>query len=87
MTRDQQRFTDYLSHTPEAIERIHIDMENGDEAAFLQIGMAQDAIILNLEIIGEAHHSIESHFPGFSSTHLELPLAFAYHISPWLLQG
>jgi uncharacterized protein with HEPN domain len=87
MTRDRQHLIDYLSHIQEAIERIHRYVENVDEATFLQNEMAQDAIIRNLEIISEASHNIESHFPDFSSPHPELPLAFAYQMRNALAHG
>ena len=50
------------------------------EKAFLGDEMAQDAVIRNFEIIGEASHNIETHFPEFAATHPELPLAFAYQM-------
>ena len=58
MTRDQQRLADYLTHIQVAIERIHRYVDELDEAAFLQSEMAQDAVIRNFEIIGEASHNI-----------------------------
>lgn len=58
MKRDQQRLPDYLGHTLEAIERIGRYADEIDENSFLQDDMAQDAVIHNLEIIGEASHNI-----------------------------
>ena len=78
MTRDQQRLADYLSHILEAIERILRYVDGIDVAAFLRNDMAQDAVIRNFEIIGEASHNIEMHYPEFAADHPELPLAFAY---------
>lgn len=66
MTRDQQRLTDYLGHIREAIERIDRYVEDIDEVVFLQNEMAQDAVIRNFEIIGEASHNIEQHHPEFA---------------------
>ncbi len=54
-----QRLTDYLGHIREAIERIGRYVEDIDEVMFLQNEMAQDALIRNFEIIGEASHNIE----------------------------
>lgn len=53
MSRDKQRLADYLAHILEAIERIERYTEEMDESAFLENRMAQDAVIRNLEIIGE----------------------------------
>lgn len=80
MTREQQRLADYLEHIREAIERIDRYVEDVDEVAFLQNELVQDAVIRNLEIIGEASHNIEQHCPEFAAGHPELPLAFAYQM-------
>ncbi len=58
MSRDQQRLADYLAHILEAIERIGRYTEDMDELAFLSNPLVQDAVIRNLEIIGEASRNI-----------------------------
>jgi uncharacterized protein with HEPN domain len=80
MSRDQQRLGDYLAHIQEAIERIERYTEDIDEAAFLENEMVQDAVVRNFEIIGEASHNIDEHYPEFASNHSELPLAYAYQM-------
>jgi uncharacterized protein with HEPN domain len=87
MTRDRQRLDDYLAHIVEAIERIHRYTGNMDEATFLDNALVQDAVIRNLEIIGEASNNIEKHFPEFSAAHPELPLAFAYQMRNTVAHG
>jgi uncharacterized protein with HEPN domain len=87
MNRDSQRLADYLGHILEAIERIDRYTEDVDEVLFLQNEMAQDAVIRNLEIIGEASHNIDVHFPDFAATHPELPLAFAYQMRNAVAHG
>jgi Protein of unknown function DUF86 len=74
MTRDQQRLADYLAHILEAIERIGQYTEDLSKVVFLDDQMAQDAVIRNIEIIGEASNNIEKHYPEFAATHPELPL-------------
>jgi uncharacterized protein with HEPN domain len=54
MSRDKQRLADYLEHILEAIDRIVRYTEVMDEEVFLGNEMAQDAVIRNIEIIGEA---------------------------------
>ncbi len=49
--------------------------------------MAQDAVIRNFEIIGEASHNIETGHPDFAATHPELPLAFAYQMRNAVAHG
>jgi uncharacterized protein with HEPN domain len=80
MSRDRQRLGDYLAHILEAIERIERYTEDIDEAAFLENEMVQDAVVRNFEIIGEASHNIDEHYPEFASDHSELPLAYAYQM-------
>lgn len=80
MNHGQQRLTGYLAHILKAIERIDRYTGGMSEKAFLGDEMAQDAVIRNFEIIGEASHNIETHFPEFAATHPELPLAFAYQM-------
>lgn len=58
MTGVQQRLADYLAHTLEAIERIDRYTEGMDKGAFLNDQLVQDAVIRNLEIIGEASNGI-----------------------------
>ena len=87
MKRDQQRLPDYLGHILEAIERIGRYTDEIDENSFLQDEMAQDAVIRNLEIIGEASHNIERDYPEFAAAHPELPLAFAYQMRNAVAHG
>ncbi len=87
MNLDQQRLIDYLGYILAAIERIRRYVENIDEVAFLQNEMAQDAVIRNFEIIGEASHNIEDHYPEFAADHPELPLAFAYQMRNAVAHG
>ena len=87
MNHDQQRLADYLGHIQEAIERIQRYVDDIDEVAFLQNDMTQDAVIRNFEIIGEASHNIQDHYPQFAAHHPELPLAFAYQMRNAVAHG
>lgn len=85
--KQTQRLADYLNHILEAIERIDRYTADLDEASFLQDDMVQDAVIRNLEIIGEASHNIDSRHPEFSAAHPELPLTFAYQMRNAVAHG
>ena len=87
MPRDQHRLADYLGHIAEAIERIVRYTGGMDEVAVLNNQLVQDAVIRNFEIIGEASHNIEVHFPDFAQAHPELPLAFAYQMRNAVAHG
>ena len=80
MSNNQQRLIDYLGHILEAIERIQRYTEECDEATYLRSEMLQDAVIRNLEVIGEASRNIEQHCPEFAANHPDLPLIFAYEM-------
>lgn len=82
-----QRLADYLNHIFEAIERIDRYTAHMDEALFLQDDMVQDAVIRNLEIIGEACHNISTRHPDLATAHPELPLAFAYQMRNAVAHG
>jgi uncharacterized protein with HEPN domain len=48
------RVPDYLQHLLEAIDRIEDYLASSDEQRFIQSFMTQDAVIRNLEVLGEA---------------------------------
>jgi len=87
MTYDQQRLADYLAHITEAIERIESYTEDMNEVAFLDDRLVQDAVIRNLEIIGEASNNIEKHYPDFAASYPELPLSSAYQMRNAIAHG
>ncbi len=87
MSRDLLRLRDYLGHILEAIDRIHEYLQDMDEVGFLANRMAQDAVIRNFEIIGEASRNIERVAPEFVAAHPELPLSFAYDMRNILAHG
>jgi len=87
MSRGQQRLPDFLAHILEAIERIDRYTEDMGEVAFMENEMAQDAVIRNFEIIGEASNNIEKHYPEFAAANPELPLAFAYQMRNAVAHG
>ena len=63
MKKDELRVPDYLAHILQAIERIGTYTEDMNEVGFLENKMVQDAVIRNIEIIGEAAHNIDKHHP------------------------
>ena len=87
MSKDRQRLIDYLAHMLEAVDRIKRYTENMDEVAFLQSELIQDAVIRNLEILGEASNNIQKHYAEFAIQHPELPLAFAYQMRNAVAHG
>jgi uncharacterized protein with HEPN domain len=60
------RVPDYLGHILEAIERIEEYVSDMDELAFLSSKLTQDAVIRNIEIVGEASNNILRVDPVFA---------------------
>ena len=87
MSREQERLADCLDHVLQAIDSIQRHAGAIDEEAFMHNELVQDAVIRNLEVIGEASHNVEIHFPEFAAAHPELPLAFAYQMRNAVAHG
>lgn len=78
MSKDGIRVPDYLSHILEAIIRIGRYTENLTEVSFLENEQVQDAVIRNIEIIGEAARNIEQRHRNFADQHPEVPWSDMY---------
>jgi uncharacterized protein with HEPN domain len=78
MSRDKKLLTEYLSHVVEAVGRIEGYIVFMDFVAFQQSAITQDAVIRNIEVVGEACRNIERHSPEFGAAHPALPLKSAY---------
>jgi uncharacterized protein with HEPN domain len=72
------RLLDYLRHIAEAIERIHQYTAGMDQAGFVASKITQDAVIRNIEIIGEAGRNITKTDPAFAAANPHLRLEAAY---------
>ena len=70
-----------------AIDRISHYTHDISELDFLKNTLIQDAVIRNLEIIGEACRNIDWHYPEFSEKYPELPLEIAYEMRNILTHG
>lgn len=60
---DKLRIPEYLWHILEAIRRVERYTEDMTETGFLASEMVQDAVIRNIEIMGEAANNIRQHHP------------------------
>lgn len=72
------RVPDYLGHILAAIERIERHTSDVDELGFLNSELIQDAVIRNIEIIGEASNNIQRVDPVFAARHAEIPWQVMY---------
>lgn len=87
MNPHPERAEDYLQHIQAAINRIQKYTEEIDFTGFINNELVQDAVIRNLEIIGEAARNIQKGHPEFAQLHSQLPLAEAYATRNWLSHG
>ena len=82
-----QRCTDYLRHIVEAIDTIQAYTAGMDAAAFMADRKTCDAVIRNIEIIGEACNNISKHHAAFAAEHVSIPWGFAYEMRNALSHG
>jgi uncharacterized protein with HEPN domain len=69
-----ERVEDYLEHIAEAITRATDYLRHtADFAAFEQDQRSQDAVVRNIEIIGEAVAKINNVAPDLIAKHTEIP--------------
>ena len=66
------RLDEYLCHILQAIERIEVYTCDLSREDFMVNGLVQDAVLRNIEVVGEASHKIELLFPEFAAAHPEL---------------
>ncbi len=78
MSGKELRVPDYLGHMIEAIDRIEVYVGWMDRAAFGASNLVVDAVIRNIEIIGEASNKVLKHDPAFVAAHPNIPWKFSY---------
>ncbi|NDP65065.1 MAG: DUF86 domain-containing protein [Polaromonas sp.] len=78
---------DYLRHILEAIDNIQAYTADADLTAFMADRKTQDAVIRNLEVIGEACNNVAKNHPDFAAQHATVPWGFAYEMRNALAHG
>lgn len=81
------RIPDYLEHIAEAIERIEEYTADVDQLRFMNTRLIQDAVVRNIEIIGEAAKNIQNVDPSFAAAHEEIPWQVMYAMRNRLSHG
>lgn len=72
------RVLDSLGHILQAIERIDRYTADLDDVGFLKSELVQDAVIRNIEIVGEAANRIQRVDAEFATEHDEIPWQVMY---------
>lgn len=73
-----QRVPDYLAHMVQALERIARYTQGMDQAAFEADELVQDAVLRNIETLGEAANNILRAAPAFAAQHAHIPWLIMY---------
>ena len=81
------RVRDYLEHIELAVARIRRYLEGLDKISFFANEEKQDAVIRNIEIIGEAAQSIRRRHPEFAARHPQIPWGGIYGMRNAIAHG
>ena len=81
------RVADYLGHILQAMARIERHTAGVDAGGFAASELVQDAVIRNLEVIGEAANNIQRVDPAFTTAHPQVPWAVMYAMRNRLTHG
>ncbi|MDQ0037452.1 uncharacterized protein with HEPN domain [Variovorax boronicumulans] len=84
---DPYRAADYLGHILQAIDNVLEYTINATLDSYLLDRKTQDAVVRNLEVIGEASNNIVKHHAAFASAHSDVPWRFAYEMRNALSHG
>jgi uncharacterized protein with HEPN domain len=75
---ETSRLRAFVQHAVEAIHRVAEYTAGLDEAGFLSNALVQDAVIRNIEVMGEAARNVERHHPEFAKLHPSIPWKDVY---------
>lgn len=87
MTTDPVRSVEFLRHILEAMTRISNYTAGLTFLEFSDDSQVQDAVIRNIEVMGEAARNIEQRDPTFASRHPQIPLRDVYLMRNRLAHG
>ena len=87
MSSHNLRAKDYLLHMIEAADRILAYAADTEEAGFLSNPMLQDAVIRNIEVIGEAANNLVISSPDLVQRHPSVPFAQIYAMRNRIAHG
>ncbi len=71
--KDAMRIRDYLEHILEALKRIFDYVDDIGEVGFLTNSLIQDAVLRNLEIVGEASNKLVRYHDEFIKQYPDVP--------------
>lgn len=81
------RTAEYLEHMIQAIGRINEYTNDMNYQAFICDTRTQDAVIRNLEVLGEAARNVQQRDPAFVAANPDVPWALVYRMRNALSHG
>jgi uncharacterized protein with HEPN domain len=84
---DPLRVREYLERIAQAVANIREYTAGMDAAAYLADRKTQDAVVRNLEVLGEACNNVIRHHAEFAASHPDIPWNFAYEMRNALAHG
>ena len=87
MNKHEFRTKDYLLHMLEAADRVLSYTAGVTEEQFVANQMLQDAVVRNIEIIGEAANNLLEVGPEFAAKYPSIPFAQIYGMRNRVLHG
>lgn len=78
MNKKALRLTDYVHHMRDATDRIQRYTSDKSQLDFTTDEQLQDAVVRNIEIIGEAARNVSLHAPEFAQQNAQIPWAALY---------
>jgi uncharacterized protein with HEPN domain len=87
MSLHPERIPDYIEHMAEALERVLEYTRGMSEAEFMAGRMVQDAVMRNLEILGEAANKCVKNLPTVAEKYPGIPFAQIYGLRNQLTHG
>jgi len=81
------RAVDYIGHMIDAIAQIRDYTADIAETEFFNTRLLQDAVVRNIEILGEAAQNIRKHCLGLAEAHPEVPWQDIYGMRNRLAHG
>ncbi len=87
MTSHPLRARDYLGHTLDAVGQIETYTRGKNASDFLSDRLLQDAVVRNVEILGEASRNLLSAVSDATATYPGIPFAAIYAMRNQLSHG
>lgn len=87
MNDKRLRAVDYVGHMLDAIHQIQNYTAGLDESDFLNTRLVQDAVVRNIEILGEAAQNVRKHAADIANAHPEVPWQDIYGMRNRLAHG